>query len=141
MESGRRAQRTLAISPAVPAGGDRVVNLAYRAQHERIEQADFSVAWPIGGRWNAFGRYVYSMFDSKTLDEFAGFEYKGCCYKLRAVARRSVSNRDGTSETSFYVQLELNGLASVGTADGRFPGTRNSRILPGNFARPEIITP
>ena len=45
-------------------------------------------------------RYVYSLFDSKTLDEFAGFEYKACCYKMRAVARRSVSNRDGNSETA-----------------------------------------
>ncbi len=97
--------------------GDRVINLAYRAQRERLEQADFSAAWPLGKRWNAFGRYVYSLFDDKTLDEFAGFEYKGCCYKLRAVARRSVSNREGSTESSFYLQLELNGLASVGTTD------------------------
>jgi LPS-assembly protein len=100
--------------------GEHVVNLAYRAQRDRIEQVDSSVAWPIGKRWNAFGRYVYSLLDSKTLDEFAGFEYKGCCYKLRAVARRSVSNRDGTSETEFYLQLELNGLASVGTSADAF---------------------
>ena len=108
-----RSQFRLQYQPA----GDRVINLAYRAQRERIEQADVSAAWPIGERWNAFGRYVYSLLDSKTLDEFAGFEYKGCCYKLRAVARRSVSNREGSSESSFYMQLELNGLASVGTTD------------------------
>jgi|KBSSwiStaDraftv2_1062776.scaffolds.fasta_scaffold08482_5 LPS-assembly protein len=100
--------------------GEHVVNLAYRAQRDRIEQVDTSVAWPIGKRFNAFGRYVYSLLDSKTLDEFAGFEYKACCYKLRAVARRSVSNRDGTSETEFYLQLELNGLASVGTSADAF---------------------
>jgi LPS-assembly protein len=100
--------------------GEHVVNLAYRAQRDRIEQVDTSVAWPIGKRFNAFGRFVYSLLDSKTLDEFAGFEYKACCYKLRAVARRSVSNRDGTSETEFYLQLELNGLASVGTSADAF---------------------
>jgi hypothetical protein len=33
------------------------------------------------------------------------------------VARRAISNREGTQESSFYVQLELNGLASVGDAD------------------------
>ena len=60
------------------------------------------------------------MFDSKTLDEFAGFEYKACCYKLRAIARRSVSNRNGNSETEFLLTLELNGLAGVGTADDAF---------------------
>jgi LPS-assembly protein len=112
-ERSERSQFRLQYRPS----GDRVVNLAYRAQRERLEQAEFSAAWPLGDRWNAFGRYVYSLLDSKTLDEFAGFEYKGCCYKLRAVARRSVSNRDGSSESSFYLQLELNGLASVGTTD------------------------
>jgi LPS-assembly protein len=113
-----------------------VVNLAYRAQRDRIEQIDTSVAWPIGKRWNAFGRFVYSLLDSKTLDEFAGFEYKACCYKLRAVARRSVSNRDGTSETEFYLQLELNGLASVGTSADAFlertiRGYSRETTLPG----------
>jgi len=100
--------------------GDHVVNLAYRALNNRIEQIDTSVAWPIGRRWNVYGRYVYSLFDSKTLDQFGGFEYKGCCYKLRAIARRSVSNRNGSSETEFLLSLELNGLAGVGTADDAF---------------------
>ena len=99
--------------------GERVVNLAYRTLRDRIDQVDASAAWPIGPRWNAFARYVYSFFDDKTLDEFAGFEYKACCYKIRAVARRSV-NRDGDTDGSFYVQLELNGLASVGTSADAF---------------------
>jgi LPS-assembly protein len=100
--------------------GEHVVNLAYRALADRIEQVDASVAWPIGNRWNVYGRYVYSLFDSKTLDQFAGFEYKACCYKIRAIARRSVSNRNGNSETEFLLTLELNGLAGVGTADDAF---------------------
>jgi LPS-assembly protein len=81
---------------------------------------DASTAWPIGTRWNAFARYVYSLFDSKTLDEFVGFEFKACCYRIRGVARRSVSSRDGKSETGVYIQLELNGLASVGTSADAF---------------------
>ncbi len=101
-------------------GGDRVVNLGYRAQRDRIEQADVSAAWPLGKRWNAFGRFVYSLRDRDTLDQFAGFEFKACCYRLRAVARRFVSNRDGERETAFFVQLELNGLASVGTPADAF---------------------
>jgi LPS-assembly protein len=100
--------------------GEHVVNLAYRALNNRIEQVDTSIAWPIGDRWNVYGRFVYSLFDSKTLDQFAGFEYKACCYKLRAIARRSVSNRNGNSETEFLLTLELNGLAGVGTADDAF---------------------
>jgi LPS-assembly protein len=101
-------------------GGDRVVNLAYRAQHERLEQAELSGAWPIGRRWNAFGRLVYSLRDDATLERFAGFEYKACCWRIRAVARRFISSRDGTQETGFQVQLELTGLANVGTRTDAF---------------------
>jgi LPS-assembly protein len=116
--------------------GERVVNLAYRALRDRIEQVDTSVAWPIGKRWNVYGRYVYSLLDSKTLDQFAGFEFKACCYKLRAIARRSVSNRNGNSETEFLISLELNGLAGVGTADDAFlehaiRGYSRQTTLPG----------
>lgn len=100
--------------------GDSVVNLGYRAIRDRLEQAEVSTAWPIGQRWNAYGRMVYSLRDSEMLDRFAGFEFKACCYKLRFVARRFVSSRDGSRETGVYLQLELNGLASVGTAADAF---------------------
>ena len=100
---------------------------------------DASAAWPLGRRWNAFARYVYSFFDSKTLDEFAGFEYKACCYKLRAVARRSV-NREGDTEGSFYLQLELNGLASVGSSADAFL-ERTIRGYSRETAEPGKITP
>jgi len=113
-----RSERSLVRLQYRPSG-ERVVNLAYRTLRDRIEQVDASAAWPIGQRWNAFARYVYSFFDDKTLDQFAGFEFKACCYKIRAVARRSV-NRDGDTDGSFYVQLELNGLASVGTSADAF---------------------
>jgi LPS-assembly protein len=100
--------------------GDSVVNLAYRAQRDRLEQGEFSTAWPIAKKWNAYGRVVYSLRDSEILDRFAGFEFKGCCYKLRFVARRFVSSRDGSQETGIYLQLELNGMASVGTPADAF---------------------
>jgi LPS-assembly protein len=101
-------------------GNERVVNLAYRAQRDRLEQADVSAAWPIGHSWNAFGRVVYSLLDDTTLERFAGFEYKSCCWRIRAVARRFISNSQGTQETGFQLQLELNGLASVGTDANAF---------------------
>jgi LPS-assembly protein len=95
-------------------GDDKVINLGYRAQHDRLEQAEVSAAWPLGKRWSAYGRMVYSLRDETTLERFAGFEYKACCWRIRAVARRFISNSQGTQETGFQLQLELNGLASVG---------------------------
>jgi LPS-assembly protein len=97
--------------------GERVLNVSYRVQRDRLEQAEASGAWPLGKRWNAYARAVYSLRDNEMLERFAGFEYKACCWSVRAVARRSISNREGTQETSFYIQLELKGLSSVGNAD------------------------
>jgi LPS-assembly protein len=90
--------------------GERVINLGYRAQRDRLEQTELSGAWPIGKHWNAYARAVYSLRDEQMLERFAGFEYRACCWRVRAVARRSVSNREGTQESSFYIQLELKAL-------------------------------
>jgi LPS-assembly protein len=99
---------------------ERVVNFAYRFQRDRLEQGEVSGAWPIGERWNLFARMVYDLQDNQSLERFAGLEYKACCWRLRAVARRFVSNRTGERDTGIYLQLELNGLASVGTPADAF---------------------
>jgi len=93
-----------------------VVNLGYRYQRDRVDQAEASLAWPVSDRWSLFGRYVYSMQDNETLDQFAGFEYRSCCWRFRAVGRRFVSSRTGERDTGIYLQLELSGLASVGSS-------------------------
>jgi LPS-assembly protein len=56
------------------------------------------------------------MLDEKMLDRFAGFEYGACCWKIRLVGRRYLNSPTGNQETGVYVQLELTGLASVGSA-------------------------
>jgi LPS-assembly protein len=99
---------------------DRVVNLGYRFRRGSIEQVDGSVAWPVGDKWSAYARLVYSLEDKTTLDQFAGFEYRSCCWRIRAVARRYVSDRTGDTDTSFLLQLELNGLSSVGVGADAF---------------------
>ncbi len=111
-----RAQLRLQYRP----GPDRVVNVGYRFQRERLEQADASAAWPLGPRWNLFARWTYDLQERGSLERFAGLEYKACCWRLRAVARRFVSSRTGERDTAVYLQLELNGLASVGSSADTF---------------------
>jgi LPS-assembly protein len=98
----------------------RVVNVAYRQLRDRLEQADVSGAWPISRRWNLFARWTYDLQEDASLERFAGLEYKACCWRLRAVARRFVSNRTGERDTAVFLQLELNGLASVGSSADAF---------------------
>lgn len=99
---------------------DRALNLAWNFQRGGIDQAEFSGAWPIGKRWGVFGKMVYDLEAGTGLERFAGFEYKACCWRLRAVGRRFVSNRTGAQETQYYLQLELNGLSSVGSGADAF---------------------
>jgi len=99
---------------------DSVVNAGYRFRHDLLEQFDVSAAWPIGDRWRAFGRWVYSLDEEKTLDQFLGFEYGSCCWALRIVTRRFVSSRTGDTDTSVGLQLELKGLSNVGVDNESF---------------------
>ena len=111
-----RAQANIQFKPA----GEQVINLGYRFQRDRLEQTELSGAWPIGQTWNAFARYVYSLRDDKALERFVGFEYQSCCWRMRMVGRKSVSTRTGAQDTGVYLQLELTGLASVGSAADAF---------------------
>ena len=99
---------------------DSVVNMAYRYQRDLLEQFDVSAAWPIGTQWHAFARWVYSLSENKTLDQFVGLEYSSCCWSVRVVTRHFVSSRTGASDTSVGLQLELKGLSSVGVDNEAF---------------------
>jgi len=99
---------------------DAVVNVGYRYREGLLEQWDTSVAWRLSPSWQVFARQVYSLRDRTSIDRFAGFEYGSCCWRVRLIGRRYVSNRTGESDASVMLQLELKGLSSVGTSDDTF---------------------
>jgi LPS-assembly protein len=80
-----------------------------------IKQVDLSGQWPISDRWNLIGRWNYSLTDRKTLEGVAGIEYNADCWVLRIVGQRLTTTTQQAT-TSVFVQLELNGLARVGTS-------------------------
>ena len=103
-----------------------------------IEQAEISAAWPIGRHWSVFARGIYSIQDHEALERFVGFEYRACCWAVRLGARRYVAvrpalqpaggvARTGAQDTGIYLQVELTGLASVGSAPDAFL----SETIPG----------
>lgn len=99
---------------------DSVVNVGYRFRRDLIEQLDASTAWPVARRWNMYARVVYSLREESLIEQFAGFEYASCCWRLRLVQRRYVSSRTGERDNSIALQLELNGLSSVGVPADAF---------------------
>ncbi|MGH8199623.1 MAG: LPS-assembly protein LptD [Steroidobacteraceae bacterium] len=110
-----------------------------------VSQVELSGAWPVAKSWDIFAREVYSLADHGALESFAGFQYRACCWSVRLGARRYVgarpltsTARTGQQDTGIWLQLELTGLASVGSASdtslieaipGYTPPESNSRSL------------
>src|SRR5437764_3185201 len=122
-QASERAQANLQYKSA----NNAVLNLAYRYERSiplldtvesGFEQVEASGAWPIRRSWNLFAREVYSLRDHEPLERFAGFEYRACCWRVRLGARRYVSSHvpGAGQDTGVWLQLELAGLASVGSA-------------------------
>ena len=82
---------------------------------QQIKQIDLSGQWPVSDRWTLIGRWNYSIADHKTLEAVAGIEYNADCWVLRIVGQRLTTTTQQAT-TSVFVQLELNGLARVGTS-------------------------
>ncbi len=98
-----------------------VVNLGYRFQRDRLEQADVSAAWPISDHWRLYGRTLYSLRDEqgdRALRRASNTAAAaGACGPWPA---NYVSRRSGERDRSIYLQLELKGLSSVGMAADAF---------------------
>jgi LPS-assembly protein len=116
LTQGERSETFLQYAPEP----GKVLNAGYRFRRDLLEQVDVSGAWPLNDEWRGFARWVYSLREEKTLDQFAGIEYSSCCWAVRFVTRRFVSDRSGDAETSFGIELELKGLSSVGVDNEAF---------------------
>ncbi|HUQ50700.1 MAG TPA: LPS assembly protein LptD [Gammaproteobacteria bacterium] len=95
---------------------DRLFGMGYRYRRGALEQGDVSLVWPVSQRWRIIGRYSYSFLDKERLEDFFGWEYEACCWRLRMVNRNYVSRRTGEIDNSISLQLELKGLSQRVTA-------------------------
>ncbi len=101
----------------------KLVNVAYRLQRDRLKEIDVSGQWPITPRWFGVGRYNYSLRDRRVVEALGGLEYDGGCWALRFVVQRLATGTtvsgssvaEQTFNTSYFVQLELNGLGRLGS--------------------------
>ena len=98
----------------------KVVNIEYRSQQATVsqptplEQIDVSAQWPLTRNLYAVGRVNYSTRDHKPIETLAGFEYGGCCWVVRVFGSRYVTGTQ-TATSTLFLQLELNGLARLGS--------------------------
>jgi LPS-assembly protein len=95
---------------------DRLFNLSHRFAAGDLEQVDVAMAWPLQAQWRTVARWNYSLKEDRNLDLFAGFEYQECCWALRMLARQRRNNpEDEEASNSILVELELKGLAGIGS--------------------------
>lgn len=99
----------------------KVISASYRyvrsgigSGTEPVSQVDIAGQWPLSPRWYAVGRYNFSTRDKKLLEAIAGIEYNSGCWSARFVAQR-LEAVAGTPNTTFFIQLELNDFASLGS--------------------------
>ncbi len=105
-------------------GGGRVISAIYRYSRELVDQIGgqselkqtyLSAQWPLTNNLTFLGAWNYSIPDRKTLEAVVGLEYNGGCWALRIVGQQLTTTTE-TTTNSVFVQLELNGLARVGTS-------------------------
>ena len=89
-------------------------NYAPSDVYNNIKQLDFAVQWPLSEHFYVVGRYNYSFRKRNEIEALGGIEYHADCWTLRTVAQRYITSSN-KYDTTFYVQLELNGLGSIGT--------------------------
>lgn len=99
-----------------------------------------STQWPLTQKVYFMGRLDYSIHEKRSTQTIMGLEYKGdCCWAARVVFQRySVSL--GDKNTAVFLQLELNGLGSLGTDPLSFLGRNISGYEPVTPPIPEKTT-
>jgi len=101
-----------------------VVSFVYRYSRELVDQVGgesqlkqtyLSAEWPLSANWTFVGAWNYDLVDRKTLEAVVGLEYNGGCWVLRVVGQQLTTTTE-TRTNSVFVQVELNGLARLGTS-------------------------
>ena len=96
-------------------GFAKVLNLGYRYTRDVLRDVDIAAQWPLGGRWYGVARYNRSLRDHRVTEALGGLEYDADCWVFRVVVHRYATNDEDVTQ-AIYLQLELDGLASVGSS-------------------------
>ena len=118
----------------------KVLNLSYSYRQNSIDQGDVSAQWPLGRGWYGIGRANYSFRESRVIETIGGLEYDAGCWQARAVMQR-VSTATANANTALFFQLELGGLASIGSnplkvIQRNIPGYVSTGLIPETYQQP-----
>jgi LPS-assembly protein len=100
----------------------KLLNLQYRKDSRNLadipntkyEFIDVSGQWPIAERWYGVGRINYWIDENRIGQSLYGVEHQADCWIFRLVSQR-VPTASGVVNNTTFVQLEFNGLSSLGS--------------------------
>ena len=122
----------------------KMLNVSYRLidnildSNQNLEVFNAAGQWPLGNRFYSIGRYNYDLKSSQTIEVLGGLEYDGGCWVARSIFDRISLPTTPEANYAFFVQLELNGIGSIGSDANRLntflyrnvPGLRTVNQIP-----------
>ncbi len=101
---------------AYEAGPKRHFSTSYYWNRSTLsEQTDIALSWPLSARWQLVGRHLFAHRETRTMEAIAGLEYTSCCWSLSILHRRYQYAELDEPNESIMLQLQLKGLASIGS--------------------------
>ncbi len=83
-----------------------------------VQQGELTGLWPVHDRWSLIGRWLYDLVDERSLETMAGVEYRDCCWNIRLVNHRELSDGNGDTQLeadrTVMIQIRLVGLGNLG---------------------------
>lgn len=95
--------------------GTRMLRATMSYRDQLVKQGEVIGRWPLTERWRVMGHVIHSFLQNRTLQAAAGVEYDSCCWAFRFAGRRYVNGISGQESRMIGFELELKGLANVGS--------------------------
>lgn len=98
---------------------ERLLNLGVTDRpRDDILQGELAALVPVNDQWHLVGRWFYDVNNERSLETLTGVEYRDCCWGVRVLSLRELTDDDGDgrldAETSWMLQIVLTGLGGFG---------------------------
>lgn len=97
----------------------RIFNIGF---HDRpaddLRESEIAAIWPISNHWRLIGRWLYDVEHNRSMETLAGAEWRNCCWKIRLISQRGLTDEDGDgtveADSTIMLQIQLTGLGGFG---------------------------
>jgi len=83
-----------------------------------IRQTELAAIVPVHRNWSLIGRWLHDLGERQSLENISGVEYRDCCWRIRLINLRELSDRDGDTtldaERTTLLQIQMIGLGGFG---------------------------